>query len=68
MVLVRKLPFLVRDSQIVPKNAINEMVVQVMSTTMEVMKITSAKPTQGARKMLGVHKNNNGPHAIKVEI
>ena len=65
--MIENLPSLVSNLanlQIVQKNAINEMDVQVMNITMTVMKITSALPTQGARKMLGVHKMQAGLHAI----
>ena len=65
MVMIKHLPSLVRESRIVRKNAINELDVQVMSTTIKAMKITSVLPTQGARKIYrGVHKVQNGLHAI----
>ena len=65
MVVVRTFPSLEEESQIVQKNAINELGVQVMSTTMKAMKITSVLPTQGAREIYrGVHKVQNGLHAI----
>ena len=65
MVVVRNFPSLERESQIVPMNAIDEMGVQVLSTTMKAMKITSVLPTQGAMEILWEeHRMQNGLHAI----